>query len=96
MGGTVAPGSRQVHAWADAPPWMDVTSLEVWTGTRVGARAEAPFASASHRAELQESVALLPGDHVFAVVRGKREMDVLWRRGVVPFAFTNAVHVAGR
>ncbi len=96
MGGTVEPGSRQVHAWADAPPWMDVTSLEVWTGTRVVARAEAPFASASHRAELQESVALLPGDHVFAVVRGKREMDVLWRRGVVPFAFTNAVHVAGR
>lgn len=96
MGGTVAPGRRLVHVWADAPPWMDISSLEVWTGTRIVARADAPFAGAKHRAELEESVALLPGDHVFAVVRGKREMDVLWRRGVVPFAFTNAVHVAGR
>ncbi|HTJ84709.1 MAG TPA: hypothetical protein VL400_23480, partial [Polyangiaceae bacterium] len=95
MGGTVAPGRRQVHVVADAPPWMDLSTLEVWVGSSVAATAEAPFESASHRAEATLEVTLLPGDHVFAVARGRREMTVLWRPGVFPFAFTNAVHVAG-
>ena len=95
MGGTVAPGLRQVHVTADAPDWVDVQTLEVWVGGKAVAQAQAPFSSAGHRAEATLEVPLLPGDHVFAAARGRQEMRVLWRRGVVPFAFTNAIHVDG-
>ncbi|MBL9020714.1 MAG: PHP domain-containing protein [Myxococcales bacterium] len=92
-GDTVAPGTLEVVITADAPDWMDVSSLELLVRGRLVARESAPFEVGPHRAELRERVALEPGDWVVAVVRGEAPMAPLFRRGVIPFAFTNPVWV---
>lgn len=92
-GDTVAPGVLDVLVTADAPDWIDLSSLEILVRGRVVARGTAPFELGPHRAEVRTRISLEPGDWVVAVARGESPMDVLFRRGVVPFAFTNPVWV---
>jgi len=77
----------------DAPPWVDVSFIEIVKRGKVVARAEAPFATTAHAAELTASLDLAPDDWVIAIAGGTKEMEVLFRRGVPPFAFTNPVFV---
>jgi hypothetical protein len=42
---------------------------------------------------MRTSIPLSSGDWVIAVARGDSAMDPMFRKGVVPFAFTNPVRV---
>jgi hypothetical protein len=78
----------------DFPPWMNVTYVEIIKKGKVVAKAEAPFESKTHGAELSAMLELEKGDWVIAVAGGTKEMEVLFRRGVPPFAFTNPIFVS--
>ncbi len=93
IGGRVRAGKREAHVTVDAPPWVDVSFIEIVKRGKVVARAEAPFATTAHAAELTASLDLAPDDWVIAIAGGTKEMEVLFRRGVPPFAFTNPVFV---
>ncbi len=93
-GERVASGSRKATVEVDAPPWMKVTYIELLQKGQVVARAEGPFPAGPHAAELSTQVELRPGDWILAVAGGDKEIDALFRRGVVPYAFTNPVFVS--
>jgi len=92
-GGEIAPGTADVAITADGPSWMDISSVELVVRGKVVARATAPFELGPHRAELKTSIPLATGDWVIAIARGESAMSPMFRRGVVPFAFTNPVMV---
>lgn len=92
-GGSVSPGAADVVVTADGPDWMDLSAIEIIVRGHVVARETAPFEVGPHRAELRTRLTLDAGDWVIAIARGSSEMDPLFRRGVVPFAFTNPVFV---
>ncbi|HTQ45848.1 MAG TPA: CehA/McbA family metallohydrolase [Polyangiaceae bacterium] len=93
-GDDAAAGSHTVHVTVDAPPWVDVTRVELvhrggetlhtWTG---------PFAAGTRRLDAKLPLDLAAGDWIVAVARGEREMRFLPRSGAKPFAFTNPVWV---
>jgi hypothetical protein len=92
-GESVPPGRTQVEVAVDAPPWIDVTVVELLVRGKVVETKSEPFEAGDHRATLRAEVDLRAGDWVIAVTRGERTMAPLFRRGVLPFAFTNAVFV---
>jgi len=94
IGDVVAPGIRDAHVTVDAPPWMEITYVEIIQKGKPGVRIEGPFAAGAHAAEVTTSVDLRPGDWIIAIAGGSRDMDPLFRRGVVPFSFTNPIYVA--
>jgi hypothetical protein len=94
IGDVVASGIKDAHVTVDAPPWMEITYVEILQKGRVGRRIEGPFEAGPHAAEVTTSLDLRPGDWVIAVAGGSKEMDPLFRRGIVPFAFTNPIFVA--
>lgn len=92
IGDTVAPGSRRAHITVDAPSWMSISYVELMKNGQVVARLEGPF-TGDHAAELTETLTLAKGDWVIALAGGTKDMDVLYRSGVPPFAFTNPIFV---
>ncbi|MFO0551220.1 MAG: CehA/McbA family metallohydrolase [Polyangiaceae bacterium] len=97
IGDTVSPGTHVAVVTVDAPPWMDISYVELVQRGKVVGRLAAPFpaaATANHRVELRVPVELADGDWVIAVTGGDKEMEPLLRRGVLPFAFTNPVRVS--
>jgi hypothetical protein len=93
-GDDAPPGDDEVHVTVDAPPWVDVSQVEVvgrggetlrtWSG---------PFSSGVRRLDARFSAPLAAGGWVVAVARGSRAMTFLARSGAKPFAFTNPVWV---
>lgn len=93
-GDETAAGAHTVHVTVDAPPWVDVSRVELvhrggetlhtWTG---------PFATGTRRLDAKLPLDLAAGDWVVAIARGEREMRFLPRTGAKPFAFTNPVRV---
>lgn len=93
-GDTVAAGSDEVHVTVDAPPWVDVSRVELvkrggetvktWTG---------PFTNGARRFDARVTVPLAKGDWVLAVARGDKPMTFLPRKDARPFAFTNPVWI---
>lgn len=87
-------GAHTVHVTVDAPPWVDVSRVELvhrggdtlhtWTG---------PFAAGTRRLDAKLRMDLAAGDWIVAIARGEREMRFLPRTGAKPFAFTNPVWV---
>jgi hypothetical protein len=94
VGDTAPAGDDEVHVTVDAPPWIDVTRVELvkrggetvqtWTG---------PFAGGVRRLDAGSKIALASGDWVLAIARGDRPMAFLPRAGAKPFAFTNPVWI---
>lgn len=93
IGGQVSPGRRSARVVVDAPAWVEIGYIEILKNGEIVARAEAPFSSADHAAELSAELELEAEDWVLAVTGGTSEMEVLFRRGVPPFAFTNPIFV---
>lgn len=93
IGDRVAPGKRKVVAEVQAPKWVDLTYLEIVSKGKPVARVEGPFGGTDKvwRATLEVELDLKAGDWVYAKAGGSKEMDVLLRRGAVPFAFTNPI-----
>jgi len=93
VGDTAPAGEQEVHVMVDAPPWVDVSRVELvkhgetlkaWTG---------PFATGTRRLDARFTTTLVKGDWVVAVARGEREMKFLARPGAKPFGFTNPVWI---
>ena len=93
VGESVPAGDQEIHVTVDAPPWVDVSSVEIvrrgeplhtWTG---------PFATAVRRLDARFSATLDKGDWVIAVARGDKPMTFLARPGAKPLSFTNPVWV---
>lgn len=93
-GDETAAGAHTLHVTVDAPPWVDVSRVELvhrggetlhaWTG---------PFAAGTRRLDARLPLDLAAGDWIVVVARGEREMRFLPRAGAKPFAFTNPVWV---
>jgi hypothetical protein len=93
VGETAPAGADEVHVTVDAPPWVDVSLVEVvrrgetirtWTG---------PFPRATRRLDVRFETPLAKGDWVIAIARGERAMTFLPRLGAKPLSFTNPVFV---
>jgi hypothetical protein len=93
VGESAPAGEQEVHVSVQAPPWVDVTHVEVvrrgqllraWTG---------PFTHGVQRLDARFRATFAKGDWVVAIVRGERPMVFLARQGAKPFAFTNPVWV---
>jgi hypothetical protein len=93
VGDTAPAGEEEVHVTVDAPPWVDVSRVELvkrgetlkaWTG---------PFATGTRRLDARFTTTLARGDWVVAVARGDGEMRFLARPGAKPFGFTNPVWI---
>ncbi len=89
----VEPGEHLVRIEVDAAPFVDVALIELMKSGKVVAKLAAPFPASPHRAVLETTMKLEPGDSLVAMVSSPKEIDVMFRRGVLPFAFTNSVRV---
>jgi hypothetical protein len=95
-GDETGPGEVEVSVSVEAPPWVDVSRVElVRRGEVVQAWTVKP-SRAAVRLEATAEITLAPGDWVVAVVRGDAPMTPLERAGAKPFAFTNPVRVPGK
>ncbi len=90
-GETVAAGDAKVHVTADAPPWVDVTRVELVSHGKVLHAWTGPFARGVRRLDATLDAKLASGDWVIAVAGGEAPMKFLPRDGAKPFGFTNAV-----
>jgi hypothetical protein len=79
----------------EAPAWVDVSRVTLLRRGVVLHAWEGPFAPPGREPRFEQKVTeeLHKGDWVIAVVRGKKEMSFLHRRGGLPFAFTNPIWV---
>jgi hypothetical protein len=93
VGESAPAGGQEVHVTVDAPPWVDVSRVELvrrgallhaWTG---------PFARGVRRLDARFTATLDKGDWVVAIARGERPLTFLPRAGARPFAFTNPVWI---
>jgi hypothetical protein len=93
LGQQVEAGEHEVTVRVEAPPWIDVSRIELvrrgvvlrtWTG---------PIGPAPRRFEMKTKEQLASGDWLVAVVRGDKPMKPLYRDGAKPFAFTNPIFV---
>jgi hypothetical protein len=90
-GESVPAGNVTVHVTVDAPPWVDVSQVElVKRGETVHAW-KAPLARGVRRLDATFDTTLAAGDWVLAVARGSADMKYLPRTGAKPFGFTNPV-----
>jgi hypothetical protein len=90
-GETVPAGGVNVHVTADAPPWVDVSRVELVSHGRVLHAWTGPFARGVRRLDATFATTLVAGDWVIAVASGEGEMTFLARPGATPFGFTNPV-----
>jgi hypothetical protein len=106
-GDTAPAGDDEVHVTVDAPPWVDLSRVEVvkrgeivasWTGGSPASGSKMlerplPAALGARRLDARVVVPLAKGDWVVAVARGNKDMTFLARGGAKPFGFTNPVWV---
>jgi hypothetical protein len=92
-GGTAPAGSDEVHVVVDAPPWVDVSRVELVKHGEVVHSWTGPFAHGVRRLDARVTLPLAKGDWIIAVARGDRPMTFLPRYGAKPFAFTNPVWI---
>jgi len=93
VGDAIAAGIREARVAVSAPRWMDISYIELIQKGKVVARLDGPFEPSAVTAELRATLDLRAGDWVIATAGGSKEMDPLFRRGVVPYAFTNPIVV---
>ena len=85
-----------VRVQVDAPPWVDVSTVElvrrgdVVTTWHPDARQGTPEAV---HFDATARIALRSGDWIIAVARGTKPMPFLHRPGALPFGFTNPIYV---
>jgi hypothetical protein len=90
VGDEVAPGDTDVHVRVEAPPWVDVTSVQLVRRGDV-VREWRVHAAGTVRLDASATVPMKSGDWLIAVVRGEAPMTMLHRPGAKPFAFTNPI-----
>ncbi len=89
----IEPGEHKIRVEVDAAPFVDVALVELVRSGKVVAKLAAPFPATAHRAVLETTLTLEPGDSIVAIASSPKEIEVMFRRGILPFAFTNPVRV---
>ena len=92
IGDTVSAGDQEVRVEVDAPPWIDVSRVELVRRGEVVHAWTGPFAPGVRRLDASLHIALAKGDWLIAVARGERPMAFL-PRPAKPFSFTNPVWI---
>ena len=77
----------------DAPPWVDVTSVDLVRRGEVVMTWHPDSTKSATRLDAGTRLALRSGDWLVAVARGSQPMPFLHRPGALPFGFTNPIHV---
>lgn len=93
VGETAPAGEQEVHVTVDAPPWVDVTRVELVKRGETLREWKGPLAPGVRRLDARFTTSLAPGDWVIAIARGERPMAFLARPGAKPFGFTNPVWI---
>lgn len=94
-GGSAPPGELTVSIRVDAPPWIDLTEVELLRRAEVVKR----WSVRGHgkpRFDEQLSITAADGDWLLCVARGKRPMAALYRKDAKPLAFTNPIWIRQR
>jgi hypothetical protein len=92
-GDTADAGIDEVHVTVDAPPWVDVSRVELVKRGETVMSWAGPFAHGVRRLDAHVKIPLTKGDWLIAVARGDQAMTFLARPGAKPFAFTNPVWI---
>ena len=94
IGDTVPAGDVEITIDVQAPPWIDVTRVELVDRGHLVRTFNGPFdASAKKRFSMTFSFPAKKGDFLVAVVRGEKPMKWLTRKKAAPFGFTNPIWV---
>jgi len=99
VGGEIAPADDvAVHVHVEAPPWVDVATVEIVRRGEVVATwhphpAAGGVGASVVRLDDTAHMPLRSGDWILAVARGNKPMTFLHRPGALPFGFTNPIRV---
>jgi hypothetical protein len=93
VGESASAGAQEIHVTVDAPPWVDVSSVQVVRRGEILRSFAGGFARGVRRLDVRFIATLGPGDWVVAVARGDRPLTFLPRPGAKPLAFTNPVWI---
>ena len=93
IGDTISGGDVDVTIEVQAPPWMDVSRVELLNRGHLVRVFEGPFDAEVKRFTKTFSMKVEKGDFLVATVRGEKSMKWLLRRGATPFGFTNPIFV---
>ncbi len=94
VGDEIAPGQDiEVRVRVDAPPWVDVSSVELVRRGEVVKTWRPDTTKAPIRLDATTRLALRSGDWIIAIARGSQPMTFLHRPGALPFGFTNPIRV---
>lgn len=94
VGDDVAPGSEvAVHVRVDAPPWVDVSSVDLVRRGEVVKTWAVAVTRTPIRLDADTRLSLRSGDWIIAIARGRQPMNFLHRSGALPFGFTNPIRV---
>jgi hypothetical protein len=94
IGDEIAPGDDvAVHVHVEAPPWVDVSTVELVRRGEVVATWHSKSGTSVVRVDETAHVPLRSGDWIIAIARGNKPMTWLHRYGALPFAFTNPIWV---
>jgi hypothetical protein len=93
VGDTAPPGEQDVHVIVDAPPWVEVSRVQIVRRGETLHEWSGPFAGGARRLDAHIRSHLVSGDWVIAIARGDRAMSFLSRGGATPLGFTNPVWV---
>jgi hypothetical protein len=94
IGDTIAPGEVELTLRVEAPPWIDVSEVELVRRGLVIERWKVAESTAAVRFERAHRLKVDAGDWLVAVAIGNKSMHNVMRSGAKPFAFTNPIWVA--
>jgi hypothetical protein len=81
VGDSAPAGAEEVHVTVDAPPWVDVSRVEIVKRGETLKTWAGPFAGGTRRLDARFTTTLSKGDWLVAIARGDREMKFLARPG---------------
>jgi hypothetical protein len=93
VGDTAPAGEQEVHVTVDAPPWVDVSRVQIVRRGETLREWKGPFSGGVRRLDARFRTRFVEGDWVLAIARGERPMTFLPRDGAKPFGFTNPVWI---
>jgi hypothetical protein len=92
IGDTIDPGARDFAVRVEAPPWIDVSTVELIRRGHVIKRWKVT-GDETTRLDVKHRVEVTSGDWLLVLVSGDKSMRNTYRKNAKPFAFTNPIWV---
>lgn len=93
VGDNAPAGEQEVRVLVDAPPWVDVSRVDLIRRGELMHAWAGPFGRGVRRLDARLTATLRKGDWIVAIARGERPLTFLARPGAMPFSFTNPVFI---